>query len=124
VRERAINVEDGDVGSPVPGRRVHLRSVELREGDLVVHYTFSPGVQRNEVDAKRAHSFIWTCEVTDDVGTKYEDVSGGFSRSGRHESSGERDFRPAPPAHATRLTIIARSRESGIQTGHIAIRLR
>lgn len=86
--------------------RLRVVAADLFSDGVVVRYS-----KRGPIDwsGPPGRSHFVDVQLRDDLGTKYQFVSGGGSGDGDH-LRGEHEFAPAVPPNATRLTITIRNR--------------
>lgn len=82
------------LGTPVEGHEVVLVRVERSAEGVEVRFEFHPGITPEEAERPRSTSFIWTCTLEDDLGTRYTHTGGGFQPEASGPSRGERSFVP------------------------------
>lgn len=86
--------------------RVTIKEVKLFDDVFEIAYEIVPGIPPQEPNW---HPYVWELTAFDDVGTRYEEVSGGMGIGPDAMTPGTRTVRPSPPAVASTLTLVIRT---------------
>ena len=103
---RAVRpVEDGDLG------HVRLLTVEIYEDGVIVRWV----LPKVEFPVERDEPLVQvSLSVSDDLGTDYQFVTGGWRGSGGAPIRGEAIYAPGAPVGARRLSITHEGASAGV----------